>query len=153
MKLIMTTAALILTAGATFAEDATVEMNDFAKPEIAFVEAATIAAQSASGDLLALELDYTDDGEAVYLADLESDTGFSRLMIDGDTGAVLVTETIDAANEDALDAYMTSFGTHAELQAMTEMASMFEALEDLDELELELGGDDLPEDHDQTGDE
>lgn len=156
MKLIIATTALVLTAGTVFAQDADVEMPEFAKPEIAFVDAAAIASKAAVGDLIAMELDYTETADPVYLADLESDTGLARLMIDGDTGAVLVSEIISAKTEDMLGAYLENFGTHADVAEMALLTELIEdALDDhdLDPEDLDLTEDDLPEHHDMTGED
>lgn len=119
MKLMIATTVLALTSGMAVAQEAVPAAP--VSPEMAFVDAAAIAAGAAEGDLIAMELDYLDEGAPVYLADLESETGFARLMLDGDSGAVLASETISAASEEALDAYLEYFGTHAEMAALNDM--------------------------------
>lgn len=135
MKLIIATTAIALTAGTVFAEGATDEVLELPKPEIAFVDAANIAAGAADGDLVGMELDYINDADPVYVADLEADTSFYRLMIDGDTGSVLVTESVTAQDEAALQAYLEQFSTHAELEEMLMMNDLVDELESLSDID------------------
>lgn len=154
MKLMIATTVLALTSGMAFAQEAAP-----VSPEMAFVDAAAVAAGAAEGDLIAMELDYLDEGAPVYLADLESETGFARLMLDGDSGAVLASETISGASEEALDAYLEYFGTHAEMAALNDMfddvppefhemsgddiAALETLFDDLDDAEIEVLFEDL----------
>lgn len=134
MKLIIATTAIALSAGAAFAEDAIDEVLELPKPEIAFVDAANTAAGAAAGDLVGMELDYINEDDPVYVADLEADTSFSRLMIDGDTGEVLVTESVIAQDEAALQAYLEQFSTQAEFADMLELNDMIHECADLSEV-------------------
>lgn len=134
MKLMIATAAIALTASTTFAQDADVTLPELSKPEIAFVDAAAIAANAASGDLIAMELDYIAENDPVYLADLESDTGFARIMIDGDSGEILTSEIINAQTPEALEAYLENFSTQAEIAEMVELLDFVDP--DFDDLEL-----------------
>lgn len=136
MKLMIATTVLVLTAGTTFAQDAEVKLPELSKPELAFLEAAAIADNTAEGDLIGMELNYIAETEPVYLADLESGNGFARLMIDGDNGDILVSETIDGKTEEALEAYLENFSTQAEIAEMAALQAMIDD-EDLSEEEME----------------
>lgn len=136
MKLIIATTVLALSAGTALAQDADVDTPDFAKPQISLVDAAGIAHTGAEGDLVAVELDYITETDPVYIAEIDGDTVFARIMIDGDNGAVLVSEMIEAKDKDALDAYMEQFSTQAELAEMMELAMMVDDDFDLDGLDL-----------------
>lgn len=139
MKLIIATAVLALTTGVAFAQDATDTMPKLPKPGITLIDAAAIADKAGTGDLVAMELDYVTQKDPVYLADLESDTGFARLMIDGDSGEVLATEIINAKTEDAMLAYMENYSSQAEI---AEMAALLELIDD-DAEEFDLSEEDL----------
>lgn len=134
MKLVIATTVLALTAGTAFAQEADVKLPELSKPEIAFLDAAAIADKAADGDLVSMDLDYIEETDPVYLAELENDKGFARLMIDGDSGDVLVSETVDAQTEKALADYMENFSTQAEI---AEMAALQEMIgDDVEELDL-----------------
>lgn len=133
MKLVTLTTAFALTAGAVFAQDATpTDAADFAAPKMSFLEVAGIADAQGNGELIAMELDYDNENDPVYIADIEGETAFTRLMIDGDTGTILATESVNAANEEALVTYLEHFSTQAELAEMMELAEMLDVVEDHD---------------------
>lgn len=137
MKLIIATTVLALSAGTAFAQEAEVETLDFVKPQISLVDAAGIANTGAKGDLVAVELEYATATDPVYIAQLEGDSSFARIMIDGNNGEVLVSEVIEAKDEDALDAYMEQFSTEAEMAEMMELALMIDGYDfDLEHMDL-----------------
>lgn len=137
MKLIIATTVLALSAGAAVAQDADIDMPELTKPEVAFLDAAAAVSAATTGDLVAMELDYIDETAPVYIADIESDTAYARLMIDGLSGEILVSETIEAQNEDALAAYLELFSTHAEFAEMLEFSDMIEGeFDDMDMLDM-----------------
>lgn len=139
MKMMIATTVIALTAGTAFAQDRDAKMPELTKPQIAFLEAAAIADKQGQGDLVFLELDYIAQTDPVYLAELEADTGFARLMIDGENGDVLVSETIDAQTEEAMIAYMENFSTQAEIAEMVALQDLIgDDLEDLDLSQEEL---------------
>ena len=137
MKLIITTTVLALAAGAAFAQEPAAETPDFAKPQISLIDAAGIANSGSTGDLVAVPLDYVTEEDPVYIADLENETSFARLMIDGKNGEVLVSEVTQAKDEDVLDAYLDLFSTHAEVAEMVELEMMIDDFDfDLDHMDL-----------------
>lgn len=151
MKLMIATTVFALTTATAFAQEADVNIPDLTKPEIALLDAAAIADKSAQGDLVSMELEYIAESDPVYLAELQSDTGLARLMIDGGTGDVLVSEVIDAQTEAAMDAYMENFSTQAEIAEMAAFQDMIaDQLDDLSDEELAalLAEDEDPLHHD-----
>lgn len=134
MKTVIAATVLVLAAGTAFAQDADVEMPQLSKPEIAFLDAAAIADKQVDGDLVSMDLEYIEETDPVYLAELENDTGFARLMIDGDSGDVLVSEEVDAKTAEALESYMENFSTQAEIAEMVELQELID--EDCDDLDL-----------------
>lgn len=147
MKLAIATTAFALTAFTAFAQDtasADMEIPEFVKPEIAFVDAVNIVNANGDGDIIGMELDFISEDQPVYVADIEEELGFSRLLVSGTNGDVLASETITAADEEALDAYMEHFSTQAEVAEMMMLSEMilgddldFIEMDDLDEEELE----------------
>lgn len=138
MKLMIVTTVLALTAGTSFADDKAATIFELSKPEINLLDAAAIADKAAGGDLVAVELEYLSENDPVYLADLEGEKEMARLMIDGNSGDILAMETLTAADEEALEAYLENFSTQAELAEMAELAAI---------IDLELGDEYLsPED-------
>lgn len=124
MKLKIVTTVIALTAGAAFAQPDDVKMPELSMPDIAFLQAAAIADKQGQGELVSMELDYIAQTTPVYLAELESDTGFARLMIDGESGDVLVSERVEALTQEAMMAYMEAFSTQAELAEMTALQEL-----------------------------
>lgn len=141
MKLMIATTALALMTGAAIAETSDADLDVMTKPTVAFVDAVGIATSATAGDLIALELDYVSSDAPVYIADLDSETGFARVMIDGLSGDVLASEVINAADADALDAFMENFSTHAEMAEFAAMADLFEDFS----LDDDLSDEDLAE--------
>lgn len=124
MKLVTLTAAIALTAGTAFAQDTATDMNmDLPEPGVAFTQAVTIADQTGPGTLIALELDYLTDTAPVYVAEKEGDSSYTRLMIDGNSGDVLATESYTAKDAETLDRYMEMFSTPAEIAEGVLLAS------------------------------
>lgn len=138
MKLIIATTVLALAGGVAFAQEPATGILELAKPKIEFIDAAGIAGAAVDGDLVAMELDYINENEPVYLAALESETGFSHLMIDGNDGEVLVADITTAVSEQALDAYMEEFSPEAETAALLDMWNGPLDIEELKLLEEEL---------------
>lgn len=135
MKLMIATTIFALTAGTSFAQEADMTLPELTKPQIAFTDAAAIAAKSTQGDLVSMELDYITETAPVYVADLESDTSVARLMIDAGNGEVLVSEVINATSEEAMNAYMENFSNQAEIAEMVALQEMIDD-ENLSEDEL-----------------
>lgn len=128
MKYFIAAAAIALSSTAAFAEGASGDSFTIEKPTVGFIDATQIVDRATDGEIIGLDLEYINDSRSVYLADVEAQSGFYRLMIDGKSGEVLVTESINAQNEDVLVEYLENYSTQAEMAAQIVMAMAYEAV-------------------------
>lgn len=152
MKLMTTTAlAIALAAGSVSAQDTDelalteAQLAELEAPTISFAEAVGIVKKASKGDIIAMELDYPFDGPA-YVADIESDTSETMLVVDGMTGEVLADATFEVARPELMEEFMMGalmqdagafHGIDGFCPGDEVPSDLMEALEKLDEDELE----------------
>lgn len=103
-------------------------------PAVSFVKAAELAQATAPGTLVSLELSDDEAKDRLYMAELESATSYSIVLIDAEEGDVELTQIVKASSPELLDAFDDMQGFREDDTLEMELASFAQDLRILQDM-------------------